>query len=255
MADRKYSMYDWWIAMSKVGLTKEADNFELDRLSDDERLKNSGLPYFPRFDIDYPDFSRENKELMQFMAQCKDFMVRVIPKPGIKNLPRRFKLGGVYNFNGCDIFLKDLFVADNDLRGNEEAYIISITEYEENTLGGVIISSDKFLIAEARIATKDPKTLKQVGGLSGLCEGENPDLSLTIDFTQTGTLLDAMSWIPGLNKNNQHINEAMQKALDYLRQSDDVFHPEFRKGYFEWVTTKSNRIRFWDYKDKPIFYK
>lgn len=244
------SMYDWKIAMYKAGLEKEARDFEFDRIADDERLVQSGFPYFKRIVIPYKVFIKEPKKLKEFMLKYKEFMIRVLPSPEKKDLPRRYKIGGVYNFKDCKEFLNYLFSKDKELIGNQEFYNISLTEHEFTDIGGNLISNQQRVIIESK------KSNKNKSGLAALCEGQNPDLSCVIDLSMQGYLNEKINWIPEITDNNRKIFEIMLRALSYIELIRDRSDPLYMKGYFEWLhTKKSDRIIFWDYKNQEIFYK
>ncbi len=243
-------MYDWKIAMHKAGLREEAIAFEFDRVQDDERLEKSGLPYFRKIVIPHKDFIQEPKKLREFMSRYNEFMIRVLPVPEKKNLPRRYKMGGVYNFKDCKEFLDYLFSNDSELISNEKFYSISLAEHEFTDIGGNLVSNQQRVIIESK------KSRKNKGGLAALCEGENPDLSCIIDLSIPGHLNEKTSWIPEINEKNRKISEIMLRTLSYIELIRDKFNPFYLRGYFEWLhTRKSDRIVFWDYKDKEIFYR
>lgn len=248
---KKTSMYDWNIAMQQKGLAKLAKEFTINRMQDDDRLEKSGLPFFHKFVTDYNSFSRENKELIEFIDTYNEFMVRVLPIPGEKKLPRRFKRGGIYTFEHCKNFIDELFEKDKELKGKEKFYRISLSETEVNKLGGVIISNIKGIRTEVKRERKKRNEDKRVGGLTGLCYGENPDLGCIIDLTGIGHVTDKTFW----TKQNLKLSRVILKAIDYLKISgkDDNFNPHFIKGYFEFLQTKSDRIIFWDYKIQEFF--
>jgi len=240
---KKTSMYDWNIAMQKKGLAKFAKEFAINRMQDDDRLEKSGLPFFHKFVTDYNSFSKKNKELIEFIDAHNEFMVRVLPIPGEKKLPRRFKRGGIYTFEHCKNFINELFEKDKELKGKEKFYRISLSETEVNLAGGNIISTPRRLIVEAKIE-KNGK-----GGLSGLCYGEDPDLTGVIDFVKAGHLEDKTSWIPEKSK----LKPILLKAVSYIELTRDNFNPLYKRGYFEWLYTVSKRIVFWDYKIQEFF--
>jgi len=247
--NKKSSMYDWKIAMYNAGLDKEARDFEFDRLADDERVVQLGLPYFKRIVIPYKDFIQEPEELKEFMLKYEEFMIRVLPSPEKKDLSRRYNKEGIYNFKDCKNFLDYLFSKDKELIGNEKFYNISLTEHEFTDICGVLVSNQQRIILESK------KSNKNKGGLDALCGGENPNLSYIIDLSIFGYLNEKTSWIPQINKKNKRISEIMLRALSYVELTRDRLNPFYMRGYFEWLhAKKSDRIIFWDYKDKEIFY-
>ncbi len=242
---KKTSMYDWNIAMQERGMKKLAKQFTINRMKDDERLKNSGLPYFKNFVTDCKNFNKQNQDLMEFISSYNEFMVRVLPLPQRKDLPRRFKRGGVYTFEHCKDFLDKLFAQDKELKGNEDFYKISLSETEVNLAGGNIVSTPSKVIIECK------REINGKEGLSGLCYGENPDLTGIIDLTKLGHLQDKITWIP--KKSN--LKPVLLKTLSYIELTRDSFNPFFMRGYFEWLYVKSKRIVFWDYKVNKFFQK
>lgn len=250
----KQSMYDWKAGVIKKGPKKLNKDFYLNRLEDDKRLANSRLPCFQRFETRVYDFKKSNKELIEFVSQYKEFMVRVLPIKSAKGFPRTFKRGGVHTFEHCREFLDFTFNKNSDYIDNEEFYKISLSETEVNLAGGVIISTPKNIFMEI----KEESNIKTDTGLSGLCYQGLPDQSGVMNFTRfikPGMPREKIIW----RYDKLELSKIILRALKYLRISgkDDHENPDndYMRGYFEFLQTKSDEIIFWDYKIQEFFQR
>lgn len=152
-----------------------------------------------------------------------------------QNLPRKYKIG-LHSFEEAEEFLQHSI--DNKTKDN---YRILITEHELNNKSGIIISRGKDLLIE-------------VGnfGLDELTHGKPPSASLRIDFTKVGHISDKFFWEI---KPNSEIEKLIKRSLNYIELTRDSFNPLFKRGYFEFVVTETNRIIFLDYKTNEMYLK
>jgi len=247
----KQSMYDWQADILKKDLPKLAKAFNINRQEDDERLANSGLPYFHQFTTSYQDFNQQNPDLVEFISDYKEFMIRALPTE--KGLPRTYKRGGLFTLEDCKEFLDYTFTQNPDYIGKQKSYDIKLAETEIKKAGGVIISTPEKVLIEIKKERKIRNQNKMNGGLSGLCYGANPDQTIIIDLTGLGHIDDKTTWM----QDKPELSKIMLRALDYLKLSgkDDNFNPHYMRGYFEFVQTKLNRIVFWDFKNQAFFQR
>lgn len=230
-------MSDWIIAMESFGLRELAKAFHSDKLQDYKRLKESGLPTFDDFIIQYKDFNKRNLSLENFLAIYESFVIRAIPNT--KDLPRRYKIG-VHSFEECQEFL-----AKNVPSGKEDKYSVFLTEHEPTNLAGVIISRPQDVLIEVAQS-----------GLDELSHGKvTPSVG---HFAQ-----HYYNHFKSMRYNTKDMaqRQLMWRALQYLRKdlssdSDLFTNTEFLKGYFEFVVTeKTSKIKFLDYKINENYLK
>jgi len=224
----------------KKGL-KSIIELHSEKSEDDARLEASGLPTYKRFKLPYNDFSKEKQVIINFLNKYKSCLIRALPIEGRSDLPRRPKKGFVTSFEECEEYFTTLFSIDKDLIGNEDFYYTSFVEVEKSIKSGVIISSlDRLLI--------------EIGeNLDKLSHGEEtPSASYIIDFTKIGYISNKENWII---EGNQKDKNLVKRALKYITLNRDSFNPLFMKGYFEFVVTESDKIKFWDYKINKAYLK
>lgn len=231
---------DWIIAGKNKGLEGAVKDFHTEKLEDDRRLIESGLPVFDRFETPYSDFFKQNKALMKFLSRYNSFIIRALPVKGKNDLPRRPKIG-LHSFEECKKFLLKLFSEDKAMVGNEKFYNVSLVEHAKNRGSGIIVSNPR-------------KVLVDLGkcNLEQLSHGYNPTLSCNIDLTGVGHITDKIKW---LIEGNPRDKEIMWKALRYIELSRDTFNPYYMRGYFEFIILEKDRIVFWDYKINPMYLK
>ena len=230
---------DWIVSLRNAGFEEFAESFHTEKSGDDKRLIESGLPIFDRFQVPYPQFTEDNKEVMGFLLKYEQFVVRALPIEGRCDLSRRPKIG-VYTFDECREFLDELFLEDK-FRGNEEFYNVSLVEREPAKESGIIISREGDMLIDIGEC-----------GLDKLSHGENPSASCSVDFSRIGYITNKMHWTVGGNLEDEKL---VQRVLRYIELSRDSFNPHFMKGYFEFLVTDSDRIVFWDFKVNEMYLK
>ncbi|MBR9691843.1 hypothetical protein GOV06_03570, partial [Candidatus Woesearchaeota archaeon] len=124
---------DWIIEMEKRGFSETAKEFHSDKLTDYQRLKNSGLPIFDDFRTPYSRFCKHNPELMDFLAKYPSFCIRALPNN--PDLPRRFELG-VKSFEDCKKFLDETL--DPELGDRYDVLISEYGQEDPATRSGII---------------------------------------------------------------------------------------------------------------------
>ena len=182
-------------------------------------------------------------------------MLRIIPKEGVKGLPRFFTFD-IYSWENCLSFI-ELITETQSAKGfsfksNYNSYDFGLSEYEPASYSGVIVSNQETLRAESsrEIHYKDGKR-RRLSGLQAICEGKTPDVSCLISLEKPET-----SWFANCPESvAQHQILIIKKVLSHLDLAHDSFSPLFMQGYFEWVHTKTGKIKFWDYKTNPSFYQ
>ncbi len=241
---------DWTRAMRASELEEMVDlakSLETNRLDDDRRVRESGLPHYEKIDVPYAEFSERNKKLMDFYRQHEGFLVRALPKPS-SNLPRRPKLG-LKSFKESQEFIEGLFKPGGELHGKEEYYMVSTSDYEPSTRAGIIISNPE----QTLIEMSDQ-------GLDRLSHGEITDARHG-SFAYHNYLHFRTMRYRGRDSSIPVPEEDrlwMWKVLQYIRYdesdgfSDGDFFPNvhFWPGYFELIETViTHKIAFWDFKD------
>ncbi|MEE9525572.1 MAG: hypothetical protein V3V78_03125 [Candidatus Woesearchaeota archaeon] len=224
---------DWIISLKKEGLEDFAERYHTEKSIDDKRLIDSGLPAFDRMKIGYHEFTEEN--VGEFLSEYERFIVRALPAKGRSDLPRRPKIG-VKTYEECKKFLNELF--SGELKGEEDNYNVSLVEIAENKGSGIIISRSNDVLIEIGSC-----------GLMELSHGADPDLSCRIDLAGIGHITDKMCWGKGKDE------KTVRSVLKYIELTRDNFSPLFMRGYFEFVITNKNDIKFWDYKVNDMYLK
>jgi hypothetical protein len=251
----KQDMYSWRAAMLEHKLEKLGGKFYFDRLEDAARLASSGLPRWETIKVPYEEFTEGNITLQKFLSNHNRFLLGVIPKKGTEGLTRGFSKD-IWSWEDCLEFLKDPERNKTEFHKFPKQYNLKVAEYEPATHGGVIVSNPKGIRAETIREHHYTQRKTRLRGLSGLCEGETPDLSCRMDLTRTGHITDKTSW-----EENAPVKEIARQrriilqALHYLELTRDSFNPHFMRGYFEFVCTDQKGetiIKFWDYKDPKI---
>jgi hypothetical protein len=241
---------DWTRAMRASeleGMVGLAKSLETDRLADDRRVREAGLPCYDKIDVPYAEFSERNKKLMDFYMKHRGFLVRALPAPET-NLPRRPKKG-LNSFKECQEFIEGLFCPGGELHGKEKYYTISVTDYEPSARAGIIISNPEQTLIEMSNQ-----------GLEELSHGETTDARYGLFAYHNHLHFRTMRYrgkdpaIPVPEEDRLW----MWKILQYIRYdesdgfSDGDFFPNihFWTGYFELIETDmTHRVVFWDYKD------
>jgi len=213
---------DWIIASKGEGLEGLVSN----KLEDYRRLKNSGLPIFDNLIISYKSFKKSNAQLKEFLSNYDSFTVRAIPET--EDLPRRYKIG-VHSFKECKNFLEQVIK-----KGNGDIYSVFLTVYEPNIKSGIIISKKDEVIVEVSDYVLDK-----------FSHGEDPSSSCTIGLTALGGISSKATW---WKKGSPKDEEIIKKALEYITLGRSRSDFLFMKGYFEFIVTETNEIKFLDFK-------
>lgn len=234
---------DWIIAMKKAGLEELAKKYHTEKSIDDTRLINSGLPTFDRFQVPYDQFREDNEGVIDFLAKYKQFIIRALPIKGRPNLPRRPKLDGpVYTFEDCIKYLDILFSKGRELEGKEGEYNVSLVENIPTKGSGIIMSRNQDLIIE--ISEEN---------LADLSHGQGP--TVWGHFANHNHHFKSMRY----HTEDFQQREFIWNALQFIRKdlpTDSIFpNIKFTKGYFEFVITENNEVRFWDYKINEMYLK
>ncbi len=225
---------DWIIELKEYN-SELADDFHTIKLEDNERLKQSGLPIFNDLRLPYSSFIKDNKKLMSFLFRYDAFCIRALPRTS--DLPRKYDKDNICTFEDCLDFLLNKGVK----KGRENDYDVLISGYEISLKSGIILSRDRYVNVEIGDCECDE-----------LSHGHDPCLSAIIDFRGIGHITDKTKWkIDGDYMSKQF----MFNALRYIELSRDSFNPLYKKGYFEFVLTTSNKIKFLDYKINEAYLK
>src|SRR3989344_2601884 len=229
------TMSDWVIEMEKRGLEETAQGFHSDKLTDYNRLKESGLPIFDDFIIPFSEFDSKNEELVRFLSKYQGFVIRAIPN--VKDLPRRYKIG-VHSFEECTSFL-----SENVKNEDNSKYNVFLTEHEPTNWSGVIISRGGDALVEISSEPLDELSHGQVDSsliYLGHFAKHNFSSFGSMKYNTRGLLQRNLIW-----RTLQHLRE------DLPSESETFPNISFRKGYFEFVVTEeTGKIKFLDYKVK-----
>ena len=235
---------DWIIEAKKIGYDLSA--FFSYKREDIQKLRGLGVPVYDDRSWDYLDFTRENKELGEFLESYDGFTVRIIPAEHRKDLPRRYQVG-VFSFEECERFFRRKDVK-KVLKDNVEDYSVLLSEWEPQNASGVIFSKGEEVLIEITY-----------GRLYELTGGKvNPDgHGLLVHRDENHK---AMKYPIGGAEEKKLMWEALQplrRDLPNLEKpiQEGHFCPSFNfmEGYFEFVRTKRDRIIFIDYKDNPAY--
>jgi|SRR3989344_2247830 len=213
----------WITAMNRYGFQEKAMVFSEDKLGDNKRLKESGLPTFPDFIVPLGEFSEQNQELIAFLSSHTDYVIRAIPN--VLGLTRKFRIG-VKSFADCLDFLSQTISPEEQ---NKYSIFLTGRGKEPITIAGVIISRKKDLIIEVA-----------KGNLDELCHGR-------INPQSRGYLSELICSMNYSTKDTKE-RELMWNALRHIRDSG-----EFMKGYFEFVATEKGKVTFVDYKTNSAY--
>ncbi len=201
------SMASWIIHASNHGI--DMRKFHSDKLEDNQRLEESGLPVWNKFKVPYREFHKNNPQLMEFFSKYEQFLIRAIPNTSELN---RFSNLGVSDFKECLDFLRKGVNPKH-----ADSYSVLMTEWEPTEYGGIIISRPNSRIIEI---SKELDELEhgQVTPVTGYSNG------LGMKYTTEDTELRQLMW----------------NSLKYVKGLE---------GYFEFVITEKDRsIKFIDYK-------
>lgn len=225
------TMSDWIIALEQVGSDCLAESFRSQKLEDNQRLKESGLPRLTELIVAYPEYKAENPLVSNFFSEYDALVIRAIPTT--QTLPRRYKKG-IHSFEESQKFLEEVIE-----KGNESLYSVFLTEYEPQEYSGIIISrTEEVLIEISRAGLNDFSHGKVNPSAGGHFAEHNFNHFKSMRYTT----------------NNRKQRKLIWQVLQYLREEDqpsdsDLFPLiKFKRGYFEWVITPAGKIKFLDYK-------
>lgn len=257
MGQKSGKMSDWITLLKGAGCGDLAHGLHTGKLEDYNRLRDSGLPRWADFEVDYTQFRKDNKRLSRFLSKYNGFVIRAIQTSPPFN--RRAKVG-VDSFDECVEFLESIID-----RKEEETYKVLLTQHEETDRCGIIISRDDELIIEMANG-------RDLAGLErGTCRvkargvfNHHKNGNCENHFRSMQFFMSKRS-----HKKNIEWKILMWNALQFIRldsgcEYGDLMYgnsmqfPTFRflKGYFEFVVTKqSDVIKFADYKTNPAYLK
>ncbi|MFA7708081.1 MAG: hypothetical protein WCX73_03965 [Candidatus Pacearchaeota archaeon] len=236
---------DWGKSMKETGLNvlkQTADRFHTIKQEDVERLKKSGLPQYDWFVLPYRDFSQKNNNLTSWMNKYtqkgEGFCIRAIPtEEGIKKGLTRKPKFGYLSFQYCINFLNE-----KTRDTGKEDWNIIMSNWEEDNYGGVIISGDRFVIGEISSNLEKLTSMEQT-----------PLAGFIFDRGGLGYITDKTKWMD--NSQEKAKSVLWKTFFNNIKQGDDNFNPSLLKGYFEFVYTKTDKIRFLDFKENEQYIK
>jgi len=227
------SVKDWILVAKEKGI--DLSCYDSDKNEDLKKLEKLDLPQDRSFSCSYYDFVETNRELMNFMNHYERFIVRAIPIPEKKDLPRKPQLN-LKGFESCKRF------AEEATKGNEQDYTIIISEFAQQIYGGVLIVGKRYVRGEIG---KD---------LVNLCFGKDIPLgSFILDRRGLGHIEDKTIWFNGESGEEKDARKYLWRAFNHLRFGDDSFDPILYMGYFEFIVRTSGEIKFVDYKDNENY--
>lgn len=221
---------DWIISAREKGI--DLSYLDSDKVEDTRKLELLDIPLDANYTCLYLEFKKENKELMDFMKQYKQFCVRAIPLAHRKDLPRRPKLD-LRSFEECKDFV------DEATKGHEKDYNVIVSEFSSQIYGGTLISASRYVRGEIGKSLADLCLCKEL-----------PLASFELDKGKIGYITDKIEW--KLNTDNK-AKSALWKALMYITLKHNMFDPIIHRGYFEFVVRKNMNIKFVDYKDNEWY--
>ncbi|MDD5253720.1 MAG: hypothetical protein PHG05_01270 [Candidatus Nanoarchaeia archaeon] len=224
---------DWVIAAEKERI--DLGRFHSDKLEDWRRLKGSGLPIYDFIIVHVEDIKAGDPLVSNFLNKYPRFVVYAIPNT--KEMPRRYKLN-LKSFEECNNFLRET-INPRDCK----KYTIILEDYGVgDKIGGVIISKNSEVLIEAAEGT-----------LEKMSHGDIPlFLSCKIDLGKVGHIENKMEWFIGKNNLNMKF---VRFIIDYIDLAKDIFNPHLMKGYFEFIITNNDELKFLDYKINEMYLK
>jgi len=229
MAKKTLTISDWVIGMGDSH-PDLAESLHSTKKQDNERLRNSGLPIYADFRLPYLKFLENQRKLIKFLQAHGTVCVRALPRT--PKLPRRYKLG-VKSLDQAVEFL-------NSSIQDPEIYDILVSEQQPQKYSGIIIlKPDQAVIEIGRLVLDkfshgDGK--RYVGNFDN--EGINK-------FRARG--FSGNYQLPISPK----IKTLMNRALRCIKSSKEICN----KGYFEFIVTDKNEIKFLDYKVAKGYFK
>ena len=216
-----------WTAQKKAPLS--VDSLNSNKEEDMRRLQRSDLPQFNSITTSYIYFNTNNEKLTGFFrnyqAQGYTFCVRALPteegkKMGYTRKPKLY----IPNMREAQNFLENII-----LHGEKNLWNVGISNMSPNLYGGVIISSQKRILAEIGIK------------LDKLTAGEETPLATY----ERERMAQRGKWHRIENKT----------ASEWLRRATNTIGT--RMGYFEFIIAErknKKEIKFVDFKTTPGYF-
>ena len=229
MVKKALTVSDWVIGVGDSH-PDLAESLHSIKKQDNERLRNSGLPILENLAINYLDFLKTPRRLRSFFQDHGLFAIRALPRTS--QLPRRYKLG-VESLEEATKFLSS---AIND----KKIYDILMTKQQPQKYSGIIIlKPDQAVIEIGRL------------GLDRFSHGDGK--RYVGDFDNEGI---NKFRVRGFSGNYElpigpKIKTLMNRALRCIKSSKEICN----KGYFEFIVTGKNKIKFLDYKVAEGYFK
>jgi len=224
MKNKGLTISDWIIGLEERGhaLASELHSVkEIDYL----RLKLSGLPIYKDFSLSYLRFIEKPRDLISFLNRYEMFVVRALPSTS--NLPRRYKKG-VKDYRQASEFLNSVI---NPRK--KDLYTILITEQEPQKFAGLIALRPDSAIIEVGMSGLDNFSHGLGKRWVGCFDNEGINKFRAREYKTSYKI-----------PINEKIKEIMNKALIYIKRSKRIHN----QGYFEFIVTKDDEIKFVDYK-------
>jgi hypothetical protein len=214
---------DWVIGLDSRE-NKLADRLHSVKKQDNLRLANSGLPVYAVFGISYADFLKKPKSLIDFFNSYDMFCVRALPRTS--QLPRRYKLR-VKSLEEATEFLKSVV-------GNKiDIYDVLANEQQDQKFAGMIILKPDMATVEI--------------GRSGLDRFSHGEGKRYVGIFNNEGLnkFRARKFLGNYKRPiTLQIKTLMNRALRCIKSTKIIDN----KGYFEFIVTDKNEIKFLDYK-------
>jgi len=220
---------DWIDQANKTSKLSNRFYYIDNKIEDQNRLRNSILPTYNFLSLKVTKLPSYQDTLTNFFNKHKGIFLRIIPnQEGFKKgLKKRYTFG-YYSLDYFLEFIKRILL-------EEPAYeLIEFQEWEEDIYGWILISNGKKVIAEISES------------LDNLAH--NNEIPISSCIAKTTNSHHNLNWI----KKDNNSSILLEKAINSIvtKNSKDYF----MKGYFEGVTTKSQKNRFFDWKLNTIYY-
>jgi hypothetical protein len=238
----KKNMSNWIIEAGNRGI--DLKGFYTLKLDDIKRLKESRLPMCEIYIIPYSDFINLPSHAEDFLNKYAEVVILAIPDTPL--LPRAHKMG-ISSYDECKNFL----IQEGTEQNKNHYSVVLINPEGKNKQGGIIISRDTSLLIEI-----------VEGKVEDLSYGAAPSVGYLIDFTEVGLLENKIIWYKGGSSEDKKLVRDILSCLTINPNSfSNSFNPfslrksPFRRGYFEFVITQKNEIKFIDYKENEMYLK
>lgn len=229
MAKQPPTISDWVIKM-KDSHSDLAESLHSTKKQDNERLRDSGLPIYEDIKLSYQDFLKNPVKIKEFLQTYGNVCVRALPRTS--KLPRKYKLN-VKSLEEATEFL-DSSVQDPKI------YDILVSEQQAQKYSGVIILTPDTATIEIgksrldRFSHGDGKRYVGTFDNIGLNKFKPKDFSGNYKLPI-----------------NLRIKTLMNRALHCIKSSKEICN----RGYFEFVVTDQNDIKFLDFKVAEGYFK